>query len=273
MVACKHTQWSTVMWKNRMTLAEGGRLSSKTSCCSVGRKKRDLIRKCQTAVAMSFLIFFLCCCFGRDGPFFLCWYNRIILRGKHKILFDLCIFCFFFTCLCGGSYAQTMRVMTWFSGRELSDTAECRFVRSWKLCVRFLWKGGKKNISKGVFQRESQASLLTTQKMRLISAGPSFPHTLSVWWGSNARWPWSTRKKGDAIVNFFFIASNIFRKALQKMGSFELTRKQLAHTTLENNLGREMKGRVLKGLTLSKKKESLCVTHDDGCWLSSIDMK
>lgn len=171
-------------------------------------------------------------------------------------------FLFFFTCLCGGSYAQTMRVMTWFSGRELSDTAECRFVRSWKLCVRFLWKGEKKNISKGVFQRESQASLLTTQKMRLISAGPSFPHTLSVWWGSNARWPWSTRKKGDAIVNFFFNASNIFRKALQKMGSFELTRKQLAHTTLENNLGREMKGRVLKGLTLSKKKRvPLCNTR------------
>lgn len=69
-------------------------------------------------------------------------------------------------------------------------------------------------------------------------------------------------KKRWCNCQFFFIASNIFRKALQKMGSFELTRKQLAHTTLENNLGREMKGRVLKGLTLSKKKRvPLCNTR------------
>lgn len=164
MVACKHTQWSTVMWKNRMTLAEGGRLSSKTSCCSVGRKKTGSDPEMSN-----------CCCdvFSYILPLLLFWPGRtfffcadiivLFLEGNIKSCL-ICVFFVFFTCLCGGSYAQTMRVMTWFSGRELSDTAECRFVRSWKLCVRFLWKGEKKIYQKGFFNGKVKRRCLLLRK-------------------------------------------------------------------------------------------------------------
>lgn len=170
-------------------------------------------------------------------------------------------FLFFFTCLCGGSYAQTMRVMTWFSGRELSDTAECRFVRSWKLCVRFLWKGEKKYIKRGFSTGKSSVVAYYSENAINISWPFISSHAKRLMRIKRALTLVYTKKRW-CNCQFFFIASNIFRKALQKMGSFELTRKQLAHTTLENNLGREMKGRVLKGLTLSKKKRvPLCNTR------------